>query len=59
MPAQDTAVIPDVQASEDLRHLPINRVGIKSIRHPFKILDKSGGIRHTIADFNMYVGLPP
>ncbi|MDO8347653.1 MAG: GTP cyclohydrolase FolE2 [Rugosibacter sp.] len=52
------AVIPDVQASEDLRHLPINKVGIKDIRHPFKVLDKSGGIRHTIANFNMYVGLP-
>lgn len=52
------AVIPDVQASEDLRHLPINKVGIKDIRHPFKVLDKSGGVRHTIATFNMYVGLP-
>jgi GTP cyclohydrolase I len=52
------AAIADVQASEDLRHLPINKVGIKAIRHPFKVLDKSGGIRHTIATFNMYVGLP-
>jgi len=50
--------IADVQASEDLRHLPINKVGIKAIRHPFKVLDRSGGIRHTIATFNMYVGLP-
>lgn len=58
MPDQKAAIIPDVQSSEDLRHLPINRVGIKSIRHPFKILDKSGGVRHTIAGFNMYVGLP-
>ncbi len=58
MPIQNKAVIPDVQASEDLRHLPINKVGIKDIRHPFKVLDKSGGVRHTIANFNMYVGLP-
>jgi GTP cyclohydrolase I len=50
--------IADVQASEDLRHLPINKVGIKDIRHPFKVLDRSGGVRHTIATFNMYVGLP-
>ena len=34
------AAIADVQASEDLRHLPINKVGIKAIRHPFKVLDK-------------------
>ncbi|MDP1957348.1 MAG: GTP cyclohydrolase, FolE2/MptA family, partial [Rhodocyclaceae bacterium] len=50
--------IPDVQSSLDSRQLPINKVGIKDIRHPFKVLDKSGGVRHTIATFNMYVGLP-
>jgi GTP cyclohydrolase FolE2 len=38
--------------------LPINKVGIKDIRHPIKVLDKSGGVQHTIANFNMYVGLP-
>jgi GTP cyclohydrolase IB len=50
--------IPDVQGSADSRHLPIDRVGIKSIRHPVKVLDKSGGVQHTIASFKMYVGLP-
>jgi len=50
--------IPDVQSSPDSRHLPINKVGIKSVRHPVKVLDKSGGVQHTIASFNMYVGLP-
>jgi GTP cyclohydrolase I len=50
--------IPDVQSSADSRHLPIDKVGIKSIRHPVKVLDKSGGVQHTIATFNMYVGLP-
>jgi GTP cyclohydrolase I len=50
--------IPDVQNSADSRQMPINKVGIKSIRHPVKVLDKSGGVQHTIAMFNMYVGLP-
>jgi GTP cyclohydrolase IB len=50
--------IPDVQSSNDSRHLPIDKVGIKSIRHPVKVLDKTGGVQHTIATFNMYVGLP-
>ena len=50
--------MPDVQGSADTRQLAINRVGIKSIRHPVKVLDKTGGIQHTIAMFNMYVGLP-
>lgn len=48
----------DVQNLADTRRIAINRVGIKSIRHPVKVLDRSGGIQHTIAMFNMYVGLP-
>ncbi|MDR1163376.1 MAG: GTP cyclohydrolase FolE2 [Candidatus Accumulibacter sp.] len=50
--------IPDVQNLEDTRKIAINRVGVKSIRHPVKVLDKSSGIQNTIALFNMYVGLP-
>ncbi|MES2771567.1 MAG: GTP cyclohydrolase FolE2 [Pseudomonadota bacterium] len=48
----------DVQGSQDTRHIEIDRVGIKAIRHPVKVLDKSGGVQHTIALFNMYVRLP-
>ncbi|KAF0206178.1 MAG: hypothetical protein FD173_338 [Gallionellaceae bacterium] len=50
--------IPDVQSSADTRHLAINKVGIKSIRHPVVVKDKSVGVQHTIATFNMYVHLP-
>lgn len=53
-----SASIADVQNSEDTRHLPINKVGIKDIRHPVRIRDRSGGEQHTIASFNMYVNLP-
>ena len=48
----------DVQNLADTRQIAINRVGIKSIRHPVKVRDRTGGIQHTIAVFNMYVGLP-
>ncbi|QEL64268.1 GTP cyclohydrolase I [Oryzomicrobium terrae] len=50
--------IPDVQSSADTRQLAINKVGIKSIRHPVQISDRSGDVQHTVATFNMYVGLP-
>ncbi len=50
--------IADVQSSPDTRHLAINRVGIKGIRHPVKVKDQSIGVQHTIATFNMYVHLP-
>ena len=54
----NTENIADVQSSADMRHLAINRVGIKGIRHPVKVQDKSMGAQHTIATFNMYVHLP-
>ena len=59
-PAAMPAVIhiPDVQNSADTRRLAINKVGIKDIRHPVRVRDRSGGEQHTIATFNMYVNLP-
>jgi GTP cyclohydrolase I len=53
-----TEVIPDVQGSADTRQIPIDKVGIKDIRHPVRVTDRSGGEQHTIANFNMYVNLP-
>lgn len=53
-----TLPIADVQNSVDTRHLNIDKVGIKSIRHPVRVSDKTAGVQHTIANFNMYVGLP-
>ena len=50
--------IADVQASADTRRIPINKVGIKDIRHPVRVKDRSAGEQHTIATFNMYVNLP-
>ncbi len=54
----EVAAMPDVQNYADTRQLAINKVGIKSIRHPVRVADKSGGVQHTVASFNMYVYLP-
>jgi GTP cyclohydrolase I len=54
----DLRTIADVQSTADTRKLPINKVGIKDIRHPIRVRDRSGGEQHTIANFNMYVNLP-
>ncbi|MEM5388816.1 GTP cyclohydrolase FolE2 [Paraburkholderia phymatum] len=51
-------VIPDVQSAPDSREIAIDRVGVKSVRHPIKVKDKTSGVQHTIATFNMYVHLP-
>jgi len=50
--------MPDVQNSQDKRHIAINKVGIKDIRHPVQVKDRSGHLQHTVANFNMYVDLP-
>jgi len=58
MKSRDLYNIPDVQATRDSRRLAIDKVGVKSIRHPMRIQERSGGVQHTIATFNMYVHLP-
>jgi GTP cyclohydrolase I len=55
---QSTKPIEDVQSSADVRRVPIDKVGIKDIRHPVRIKTRSGIEQHTIATFNMYVDLP-
>jgi GTP cyclohydrolase IB len=58
MNTRDQAAMPDVQGSADKRKIAIDKVGVKSIRHPVRVAEKGGGVQHTIAMFNMYVGLP-
>ena len=53
-----TEPMEDVQSSRDSRRIAIDKVGIKDIRHPVKVSDRSGCEQHTIANFNMYVNLP-
>jgi GTP cyclohydrolase I len=63
MKSRDLYNIPDVQSDPDSRKLAIDKVGIKAIRHPVRIqergsTERSPKVQHTIAVFNMYVGLP-
>jgi GTP cyclohydrolase I len=48
--------IEDVQGSADTRNIAIDRVGIKSLRHPIAFSDRSG-VQHTVARFDMSVSL--
>ncbi|MAW32821.1 MAG: GTP cyclohydrolase I FolE2 [Proteobacteria bacterium] len=51
-------VIPDIQSTVDDRQIAIDKVGIKSIRYPVSIAELGGGVQKTVANFDMYVGLP-
>ncbi|HHB92569.1 MAG TPA: GTP cyclohydrolase I FolE2 [Thioploca sp.] len=50
--------MPDVQGSTDTRNIAIDKVGIKDIKYPVRVKDRSGREQYTIANFNMYVNLP-
>jgi GTP cyclohydrolase I len=56
--ADETCSMEDVQSRADTRRIPIDKVGIKGIRHPVRVRDRSGGEQHTIATFDMFVTLP-
>jgi len=55
---QSPAAIEDVQARPDRRRIPIDRVGVKDLTHPVRVLERSGEEQHTVARLNMYVHLP-
>ncbi len=48
----------DVQSRQDTRNISIDKVGVKGVRYPISLLDKTKKRQHTIADINMYVLLP-
>lgn len=53
-----TVSIIDVQGSHDARRLPIDKVGIKDIRHPVLIENRNGQPQHTVGNYSLYVNLP-
>ena len=58
-PAAASQSMPDVQGSADRRNIAIDKVGVKDIRYPISLEDPTnGGHQHTVANVNMYVGLP-
>ena len=60
MTVESTAqAMPDVQASIDSRNIAIDKVGVKNITYPISLkCPSTGGVQHTVASVNMYVGLP-
>jgi len=56
MNAPEKLFLPDVQSSPDERQIVIQKVGVKSIRHPIQI-QLSNGPQATIAQIDMTVRL--
>jgi GTP cyclohydrolase I len=48
----------DVQSSPDHRNIALQKVGVRKVRWPMSVLDRSKGIQHTIGTFELSVELP-
>ena len=48
----------DVQSQPDQRRIAIDRVGVKSLRHPVRVRCEGGVLMHSVAVFDMSVQLP-
>jgi GTP cyclohydrolase I len=57
MNVRDPTFLPDVQGASDVRNVAIQRVGVKSMRHPVQVASPAGP-QPSIAIVDMYVALP-
>ena len=48
----------DIQKEKDNRKIDIDKVGIKNLLYPIKVLEKTGSFQSTTATINMFVNLP-
>ncbi|HNX72568.1 MAG TPA: GTP cyclohydrolase FolE2 [Spirochaetales bacterium] len=48
----------DVQSMKDERQIPLQKVGVKGVRYPIVLKDKSSQVQHTTAVVNLYADLP-
>jgi GTP cyclohydrolase I len=48
----------DIQSKHDKRNIPVDRAGVKNLRYPITVLDRTNKIQHTVGSINMYVSLP-
>ncbi len=58
MNAPDKFLLPDIQSTADTRRVAIQRVGVRSLLHPLQVRTSAGAVQSTVAEVDMYVGLP-
>ncbi|ABS60475.1 protein of unknown function DUF198 [Fervidobacterium nodosum Rt17-B1] len=51
-------MLKDVQNERDNRNIYLKRVGVKDLRYPIVVLDRTNVTQNTIATLNMFVDLP-
>lgn len=48
----------DIQNQRDLREIDIQKAGVKGIKYPIVVLDRTNGTQHVNATINIYANLP-
>lgn len=56
-PSQPGA-LPDIQKTKDTRNIPIDKVGVRGVKFPILVLDRTDERQHTIGNFTLTVDLP-
>jgi GTP cyclohydrolase FolE2 len=59
MNTPERCALPDIRSVADRRNLPIDRAGVKSLRHPLRVATAGGGEVAAVASGDGYGGLPP
>ena len=57
-PVDSILAMHDVQSSHDTRHIPIQRVGIRGVRHPMLVAGGDGQATPTVGNWTLTVALP-
>src|SRR3546814_4768133 len=57
-PIGSSIVMPDVKSSADSRHIAIQRVGVRCVRHPMLVAQADGTPLPTVAQWELTVALP-
>ncbi len=55
---RQSTVLDDKQSERDTRELRIDKVGVRGLKFPIQVRDKTGSIQNTVATLGMFVDLP-
>jgi GTP cyclohydrolase I len=58
IPGVDAESIPDVQSTPDVRQIPIQGVGVRSVKYPISVVRDDASLQPSVAEFEMTVFLP-
>lgn len=56
--ATPSQALVDIQNTKDHRNIAIDKVGVRGVKYPIRVLDRENEVQHTIGNFTLTVDLP-